>query len=123
MHCTYEGDSKSVQNILVCNVLVFGSASSSPTISGRFASWLGRSTSSICNSVGIQIFVDDPLVTFDEANPNYRIDLGIILLWAAIAGFPIKLEKPEAGQSAVHRCVCTRMTKKAVVLTIPKAQG
>eukprot|EP00435_Cladocopium_sp_Y103_P055235 s871_g18.t1 len=82
--------------VLVYDVLVFG-AVSSPTIWGRYASWLGRSLAAVNPGVATQIYVDDPIMVHDLCSPEGTKLIGINLLWAAVAGFPIKYEKTEAG--------------------------
>lgn len=51
----------------------------------------------ICSRLFLQIYVDDPIVTFDKECLSRKIDLGVFLLWTAITVFPIKLEKSDAG--------------------------
>ena len=82
--------------ILVYDVLVFGSVSS-PTIWGRFAAWLTRTLVSVCPSLGVQTYVDDPLITFNVRDPSHKLQLGAALLWFAVTGFPIKLSKADSG--------------------------
>ena len=86
------------QKVLVYDVLVFG-AVSSPTLWGRFASWLGRSLAAVNPAVACQIYVDDPIMVFDANNPKGDKQITVSILWAAVAGFPIKMEKIESGRS------------------------
>ena len=86
------GDNK----ILCYDVLVFG-AVSSPSIWGRYASFLGRSLGAIAPALGLQIYVDDPIITFDQNEPLHRQHFGVALLWFAALGFPIKLSKADSG--------------------------
>ena len=62
--------------ILVYDVLVFG-CMSSPTVWGRCAALLGRSHAAINPAVRGQVYVDDPLFTFDSDNPEHRRLLGV----------------------------------------------
>ena len=112
-----EGEKK----VLVYDVLVFG-AVSSPTIWGRFAAWLGRSLTAINPEVKIQIYVDDPIMTFDSSHEWHRAHLGVSLLWASIAGFPIKLEKSDAGDKVkwIGASIEANQTNKQVLVTIPR---
>ena len=109
------------QKVLVYDVLVFGSVSS-PTLWGRFAAFLGRSLAAICKKVKLQMYVDDPILVYDEADPQHRLQLGVALLWAAIAGFPIKLEKSDAGSSVkwIGAQLLADDRIKAATITIPQ---
>ena len=60
--------------ILCYDVLVFGSVSS-PSIWRRYASFLGRSLAAVVPEVRAQIYVDDPLLTFN------LVHLAVALLW------------------------------------------
>ena len=84
-------DSPSGWKILCYDVLVFGSVSS-PTMWGRFAAWLSRTLVAVCPGIGLQAYVDDPIITFD-----HRATLGSALLWFSITGFPIKYSKADFG--------------------------
>ena len=108
------------KRVLVYDVLVFGSVSS-PTLWGRFASWLSRSWAAINSEIQVQTYADDPIMTFDSSNPNQRNLLGVQLLWAAVAGFPIKLEKSDAGEEVKWIGALLRIDNdnKCVVVTIP----
>ena len=90
-----EGDNT---KLLCYDVLVFGSASS-PTLWGRYAAFMGRSLSSIVPQIKVQTYVDDPIITFDSADPEHLTHLGIALLWLGVAGFPIKLSRADSGCS------------------------
>ena len=112
---------KGSTKVLVYDVLVFGSVSS-PTLWGRFAALLGRSLAAINPKVKLQIYVDDPILVYDESDPQHRIHLGVALLWAAIAGFPIKLEKSDAGSSVkwIGAQLLAEDHLKAATVTIPQ---
>ena len=72
--------------------------------------------------VKMQIYVDDPILVYDEADPHHKLHLGVALLWAAVAGFPIKLEKSDAG-SSVKRIGAQLLADdqiKAATITIPQ---
>lgn len=84
------------KHVLAYDVLVFGSVSS-PTLWGRFASWFGRTSISINPKVSLQTYADDPIFTFDESDLEHKTSIGISLRWAAVSGFPLKLEKCDAG--------------------------
>ena len=113
--------SEGKQKVLVYDVLVFG-AVSSPTIWGRYAAWLGRTLSAINPSINIQIYVDDPIMVYDSEDRDHRLHLGVSLLWAAVAGFPIKLEKSDSGQEVkwIGATIKAEPLTKQVVVTIPK---
>ena len=105
--------------ILVYDVLVFG-CMSSPTVWGRFAALLGRSHAAINPAVRGQVYVDDPLFTFDSNNPEHRRLLGVSLLWAYVAGFPIKLEKTSSGSEVkwIGALLKVDPDAKAIIVTI-----
>ena len=107
--------------VLVYDVLVFGSVSS-PTIWGRFASWFTRSAIAINPKVKLQTYVDDPIMVFDKDDPQYERLLGITLLWAAIAGFPVKLEKTDAGDEVrwIGAWLSVNHIDRTAIVTIPK---
>ena len=101
---------------------MFGSVSS-PTLWGRFASLLGRSLSSICRNLGIQIYVDDPVATFDVMDPNHKIELWpVALLRITITGFPIKLEKSDSGGDIkwIGARIKVNDNKRTITVTIPQ---
>lgn len=84
--------------IIIFDALVFG-AGSSPTIWGRFAAWLGRACAAILPEAGTQIYVDDPIFVLAGELSQAATDLTALLLWFAVAGFPVKLSKAEGGRA------------------------
>lgn len=114
-------DGKGNQELIIFDVLVFGSGSS-PTIWGRYAAWLGRSSAAISPSSGIQIYVDDPSVVMEGPKSEAIRELTNILLWFNIAGFPVKLEKAEGGKkiSWVGATIEVSDQQREVTITIPK---
>lgn len=109
--------------ILVYDVLVFGSVSS-PTLWGRFASWLTRTLIAICPKLGAQTYVDDPLITFDVRDPCHKLQLGAALLWFAISGFPVKLSKADSGSRVtwIGAQIEAEDSTLATKVTIPEAK-
>ena len=107
----------------VINTLVFGSASS-PTIWGRAAAWLGRSSAAV-SSADLQCYVDDPIYVLEGPSAEAAAgDLAVILLWTAVCGYPIKLSKATGGKElewvgAKIRCLDA---EEAVVVTLPEAK-
>ena len=95
---------------------------SSPTIWGRFASWLTRSLVAVCPKLGTQTYVDDPLITFDSRDPEHRLQLGAALLWFAVTGFPIKLSKADSGSTVtwIGASIQTDDELQATRVTIPE---
>ena len=86
-------------NVLIAaDTLVFGSKSS-PTIWGRFAALLGRSWASIEPEVQTQVYVDDPAAVAKGDLETAVTAVTNLLLWAAVAGYPLKLEKSEGGKA------------------------
>eukprot|EP00435_Cladocopium_sp_Y103_P073457 s254_g43.t1 len=106
---------------IVFDTLVFGSASS-PTLWGRFASWLGRSLSAIIPSAVTQIYVDDPCFTLEGTQQTASRTLAKVLLWTAVSGFPVKLEKASGGKKVewVGAVVSCNDETGEVVVTIPE---
>ena len=84
--------------LIVFDALVFG-AGSSPTIWGRFAAWLGRAFAAIVPKASAQIYVDDPIFVLAGDLEQAALDLTSLMLWFAIAGFPVKLSKAEGGKA------------------------
>ena len=110
------------ENKILCyDVLVFG-AVSSPSIWGRYASFLGRSLGAIAPRLGLQIYVDDPIITFDQEDPDHRQYLGVALLWFASLGFPIKLSKADSGTKVkwIGATLETDPDLKSVNVSVPK---
>ena len=107
--------------ILIYDVLVFGSVSS-PTIWGRFASWLTRTLVAVCPKLGTQTYADDPLITFDSRDPEHQLQLGAALLWFAVTGFPIKLSKADSGSTVtwIGASIQTDDELQATRVTIPE---
>lgn len=88
---------KPQDELQVFDTLVFGAASS-PTVWGRFAAWLGRTLSAIEPRASTQIFVDDPAFVLRGERDEAVEQLTNILLWTAVAGFPVKLQKAVGGK-------------------------
>ena len=105
---------------MVFDVLVFG-AVSSPSLWGRFASWIGRTLMCVNEFIDVQIYVDDPILVFDKLDPKHIQHVAVGLLWFAIAGFPVKLEKSDAGQNIkwIGAKLQVDDRQKATVATIP----
>ena len=84
----------------VFRVLVFGSGSA-PTVWGRYAAWLGRSTCAVLNRFPfrMQMYVDDPVYSASGQQPEARLTIASALLWAACAGFPFAWHKCDGGCS------------------------
>jgi hypothetical protein len=83
----------------IFTVLVFGSASA-PTVWGRYAAWLGRSTSTIIDPdrLRIQIYVDDPIYTIRGNLHDAAIEVAIALAWTMCCGYPLSWPKSEGGK-------------------------
>eukprot|EP00974_Lingulodinium_polyedra_P037866 3631291-Lingulodinium_polyedra.AAC.1 len=63
------------------------SAGSAPTLRGRFAAWLGRSTAAITLPAVLrqEIYVDDPIHVV-AGSPDMQVqELALALLWASVA--------------------------------------
>ena len=108
-------------NVLIAaDTLVFG-AKSSPTIWGRYAALLGRSWASIEPSVQAQIYVDDPAAVAYGPIEEAVTAVTNLLLWAAVAGYPLKLEKSEGGKSIkwIGATIQVDEQERTVVISIP----
>ena len=82
----------------VFKVLVFGS-SSAPTVWGRYAAFLGRSTAAVVGAdpLRLQVYVDDPLyVCVAQLSRAARL-FSVALLWALVLGYPLAWHKTEGG--------------------------
>ncbi|CAE7838251.1 unnamed protein product [Symbiodinium sp. CCMP2592] len=112
-----------MHKLVLFNTLVFGSASS-PTVWGRAAAWLGRTTAAT-GPADTQVYVDDPVFVLD--GPHLKVaasDLTVALLWAAVSGYPVKLSKACGGKDlewvgARIRCVDA---EEAVIVTLPASK-
>ena len=82
--------------VIVFDTLVFGAASS-PTVWGRLASWLGRTLAAVEPRMEVQIYVDDPAFVLRGSFEAAVEQLTNALLWTAVVGFPIKLQKAVGG--------------------------
>lgn len=111
---------RGADKILIYDVLVFG-AVSSPTLWGRYASFLGRSSAATNPHVRVQVYLDDPILTFNSSDPLFKRRLGVLLLWAGVTGFPIKLEKSDCGLEVKWVGAQLRIDKisKTVIVSIP----
>ena len=83
----------------IFTVLVFGSASA-PTVWGRYATWLGRSTATIVDPyrLRIQIYVDDPIYTIRGTLYEAAIEVSIALAWTMACGYPLAWPKSDGGK-------------------------
>ena len=83
----------------VFKVLVFGS-SSAPTVWGRYAAFLGRSTAAVIGTdpLRLQVYVDDPLCICLAEPPRAARLFSVALLWALAAGYPLAWHKTEGGR-------------------------
>ena len=87
--------------LVLYNCLVFGSGSS-PTVWGRFAELLGRSTAAVVGDMAtseLQIYVDDPAFAAAGTQAEREECIAVFLLWLAVLGFPIAWDKAYAGRS------------------------
>ena len=107
---------------IVYKVLVFGSRSS-PTIWGRYAAFLGRTTSAVIPEAEGQVYVDDPIwaIPTDQGYEAKQV-LTKIFLWAAILGYPLKLAKSSAGDKIrwIGAEVEVDNSENKVVVSIPE---
>ncbi|CAE7389519.1 unnamed protein product [Symbiodinium natans] len=72
-----------------------------------------------------KVSVDDPVYTLEGPDlETAAADLAVVLLWTAVAGFPVKLSKATGGKRVewVGASISCRDEEKAVVVTIPKAK-
>ena len=104
----------------VSRVLVFGSASA-PTVWGRAASWLGRSTAAILvdQKASIQIYVDDPWYAAVGSRAYAVKVFTIAVLWATICGFPLAWAKGSAGTSVTWTGAVLTASRSEVIVKIP----
>ncbi len=105
----------------VFNVLVCGSASA-PTVWGRYAAWLGRTTMAIPAPRALRMhpFVDGPLYITRGDEDTKILALSRALLWAVVAGFPLAWHKSDGGKAVAWIGACISATPSKVVVTIPE---
>ena len=106
--------------IFIFNVLVFGS-SSAPTVWGRFAAWLGRSTMAVCAQLPLRMlmFVDDPVYAAVDQLEDVVFAFALALLWAAAAGFPLAWHKADGGDAVTWIGATFTITPKGTSVSIP----
>ena len=111
----------SPMEFVIFDTLVFGAASS-PTIWGRFASWLARTTATIEPRASLQVYVDDPAFILRGDWGEAVEQLTNILVWTAVTGFPVKLAKAAGGKKIQWVGAELRVHDEArmVEVTIPK---
>ena len=109
--------------IFVFKVLVFGSVSA-PTVWGRYAAWLGRSTCALLfgERLRMHIYVDDPIYVVGGSGPVVRRLLTTALLWAAIVGFPIAWHKCDGGRDITWIGAAVRIASGRTRVSIPEAK-
>ena len=107
--------------VIVFDTLVFGAARS-PTIWGRFASWLGRTLAAVEDQSSIQVYVDDPAFILVGSLDEAVRQLTNLLLWTNIAGFPVKLQKATGGKSItwIGATISLEDAEGKVVVSIPE---
>ena len=105
----------------VFKVLVFGAASA-PTVWGRVAALIARSTAAIVpqDEVRLAVYVDDPV--FGARGPASRAaaSFGLAVLWIMCLGFPLSVAKLEGGHSLSWIGVQYVVLPAAVRLTVPQ---
>ena len=77
--------------LVIFNTSVFGSASS-PTLRGRMGAPPQPSASRTCSCTWTTRYMP-----WRGPTSRLRLDLTVVLLWTAIAGFPVKLSKASGG--------------------------
>ena len=104
----------------VFRVLVFGSGSS-PTVWGRFAAFLGRSTSAVCppSHLRMEIYVDDPVYAARGPRGAAAREIGIALVWAATMGFPFAWRKSDGGQSLRWIGALATVDLRSITVSVP----
>ena len=107
--------------VVVFDTLVFGSASS-PTVWGRFAAWLGRTTAAIARN-SPQVYVDDPVYVMAGDLEQATRSPSHALLWA-VAGFPVKTSKATCGKQIewIGAKLACQDDTKTVTVSIPEAK-
>ena len=107
----------------IFKVLVFGSASA-PTVWGRYAAFVGRSTAAILHDrpARLEIYVDDPLAALADDNGSGASTLTLILLWFAALGLPLAWAKCEAGRAVTWIGARLSLESDACVVTVPDAK-
>ena len=79
-------------------VLVFG-ATSAPTVWGRYAAFIGRSSAAILDGPGarLHVYVDDPLYAIRGTEEEAVHTATIATMWLGVVGLPLAWHKTEAG--------------------------
>ena len=109
--------------VYVFKVLVFGSVSA-PTVWGRYAAWLGRSTAAVLrgDDFRMHVYVDDPIFvasgSFEEAAHTFTI----ALLWAGVVGFPLAWHKCDGGSAVEWIGATIAVASGRTEVTIPETK-
>ena len=100
-------------------VLVFGSGSA-PTVWGRYASWLARSTIAIAQpgTLRMEIYVDDPVYVAKGTLKQVARTFARALLWCMVVGLPIAWAKAEGGSQVRWIGAAVTFTPSEVVAFI-----
>ena len=104
----------------VFKVLVFGS-SSAPTVWGRYAAFLGRTTASIVDRshVRVEIFVDDPLYIARGSQSRIASELTLAVGWAVALGYPLAWSKASGGDAVTWIGATISAAADAVSISVP----
>ena len=109
--------------VYIFKVLVFGSVSA-PTVWGRYAAWLGRSTSAILRDrkFRMHIYVDDPVFVASGSLGEAVQTFTLALLWAGVAGFPLAWHKCDGGEMVDWIGAKISVTPGSTEVSIPESK-
>ena len=109
--------------IYIFKVLVFGSVSA-PTVWGRYAAWLGRSTAAVLldTACKMHIYVDDPIYVASGSREECARSFAMALLWAEVVGFPLAWHKCDGGTSLEWIGARISVTSGFTQVSIPEAK-
>jgi hypothetical protein len=101
-------------------VLAFGSASA-PTVWGRFAAFVGRSTAAITQNLGVrlQMYVGDPLFITVGARKDSVDGLTVSLQWLSILGLPLAWHKSDGGHDVTWIFAAITVSPEQACVTVP----
>ena len=109
------------EDVYVFKVLVFGSVSA-PTVWGRYAAWLGRTTCALIpeDRLRLHIYVDDPVYVTCGTAEQRALALTKALLWATVAGFPLAWQKCDGGASLTWIGAAVSVASGRTAVSIPE---
>ena len=109
------------KRLFLFSVLVFGAASA-PTVWGRFAAFIGRTSAAVLHDTGalMEIYVDDPIYAIPGNSDQASEIATIATLGLCSLGFPLAWHKTDAGSTLTWIGASVTMSHGDVTVTVPE---